>query len=406
MALEIAGGLSPGDINSLMRTHPQFAYLLAPALLKSACSAKYRNYGRVALFEAANRADHHAVKQLIHYGVLDQVGRGILVDALPWVNEAGIRTLLECGIEANALNEDNMTPLCAAAMFGHISAMRLLVARDDIDINVKSQCLIQDTALHHAAVGGHVDIVQLLLSRPELIRNVRDFLGWSALHRACHNGQSGVVQCLLEDGGFTVTTTDQHGDSPLHLAADHGNEEVITHLLQDPRTAVNQLGNWGRTALLAAVISRNREAVRALLNDPRTDVNAPCDTGWTPLISGIKTRDFELVRMLVTQGRNIDLDMGTLGSGSPLHVAVIFGQYDMVELLLDHGANPDVEDHRGDSPFVRAVNGGHERIVKLFLSRGYIDLEKLDNSRISVRLFRERYIHGIVRTLDEILGLV
>lgn len=405
MALGIADELSPGDINSLMRTHPQFAYLLAPALLKSACSAKYRNYGRTALFNAANQADHYTVKQLMHYGVLDHIGRGILVDALLCVNETGIRTLLECGIEANVLNEDNMTPLCAAAMTGHISAMRLLVARDDIDINAKSQYLIKDTVLHLAAVGGHVDIVQLLLSRPELIRNVRDLLGWSALHRACRNGQSEVVQCLLEDGGFTVTAPDRHGDSPLHLAADHGNEEVVTHLLQDPRTAVNQLGNWGRTALLAAVISRNREAVQALLNDPRTDVNAPCDTGWTPLISAIKTRDFELVRMLVTQGRNIDLDKKTLDSTSPLHVAVMFAQYDTVELLLDHGANPNVEDHRGDSPFVRAVNGGHERIVKLFLSRGCVDLEKLDNSKMSVRLFRERYIHGIVRTLDEILGL-
>ncbi|KAG0643227.1 ankyrin repeat-containing domain protein [Tuber brumale] len=142
-----------------------------------------------------------------------------------------------------------------------------------------------------------------------------------------------------------------------------------------------------------------------MLKDPRTEVNTPCDTGWTPLSSAIKTKDFELVRMLVTQGRNIDLGAEGSGKASPLHIAVMYGQYDTVELLLDHGANPNLEDHRGDSPFVLAVNGGREKIVRLFLSRGCIDLEKLDNSKMSVRLFKERYIDGIVRTLDQILGL-
>ncbi|CUS14479.1 unnamed protein product [Tuber aestivum] len=405
MALGIADELPPGDINSLMQTHPQFAYFLAPALMKSACSAGYCNYGKKALFRAANRADHSTVKRLISYGLLDHVGRGVLVDALLYVDETGICTLLECGVEANVLNEDNMTPLCAAAITGNTPAVRLLAARDDININAKSQHLIKDTVLHLAAVGGHLDIVQFLLSRPELIRDVRDLLGWSPLHRACRNGRPEVVQCLLEDGGFTVTTPDRRGDSPLHLAAENGNEEVVIRLLQDPRTVVNQRGNWGRTPLLTAVISQNLEIIRVLLEDPRTDVNIQSDTGWTPLISAIKTKDFKLVRMLVTQGRDIDLDVKGIGTASPLHIATMYGQYDTVELLLNHGANPNVEDHRGDSPFVLAVNGGHEKIVRLFLSRGCVDLEKLDNSKMSVRLFKERYIYGIVRTLDQILGM-
>ncbi|PWW79972.1 ankyrin, partial [Tuber magnatum] len=109
------------------------------------------------------------------------------------------------------------------------------------------------------------------------------------------------------------------------------------------------------------------ETVRALLKDPRTDVNTQPETGWTPLISAIKAKDFELVRILVTQGRNIDLDMKGNCTASPLHVATTYGQSDTVKLLLDHGANPNVEDHHGDSPFVLAVNGGHEKIVRLFL---------------------------------------
>ena len=59
---------------------------------------------------------------------------------------------------------------------------------------------------------------------------------------------------------------------------------------------------------------------------------------------------------------------------TPLHAAAENGRkWDMVkvvELLLDGGAEPNKEDHNGDTPLNVAVVHSHPRVVQLLLERG------------------------------------
>ena len=60
----------------------------------------------------------------------------------------------------------------------------------------------------------------------------------------------------------------------------------------------------------------------------------------------------------------------------------------MVELLLENGAQPDLQDRGGQTPLSRAANKGNERMVELLLEHGaHPNLEDKDGQTPLTRAF-------------------
>ncbi|XP_057334338.1 transient receptor potential channel pyrexia-like [Microplitis mediator] len=59
-----------------------------------------------------------------------------------------------------------------------------------------------------------------------------------------------------------------------------------------------------------------------------------------------------------------------IGDHLPLSVAIREGHEEMVELLLKHGADPNVDNYRDISPLVHAAEKGNSNIIKLLLAYG------------------------------------
>jgi len=55
-------------------------------------------------------------------------------------------------------------------------------------------------------------------------------------------------------------------------------------------------------------------------------------------------------------------------NNTPLHEAAIWGREDLVQYLLEKGADPKVEDKYGRTPLYWAEKRGHKPIVELFIS--------------------------------------
>jgi hemoglobin len=142
-------------------------------------------------------------------------------------------------------------------------------------------------------------------------------------------------------------------------------------LRADPRL-VHERYSYGRTLLHAAAAAANLALVELLLQlgaEPdRTDGG-----GHTPLYCvGNECKmpgGAKVVRVLVHAGANVNARDGAKRC-SALHMAARRGNKEVVEALLDCGADIESQDSLGDTPLRRSVNCNKTEVAALLVQRG------------------------------------
>ena len=74
---------------------------------------------------------------------------------------------------------------------------------------------------------------------------------------------------------------------------------------------------------------------------------------------------------------------------SPLHLAAYFGQKDIVELLIDKGADINTKNNNGSTPLHLAARFGQKDVVELLLTKGADFKVQNNDSRTAIRLAKE-----------------
>jgi cytohesin len=91
------------------------------------------------------------------------------------------------------------------------------------------------------------------------------------------------------------------------------------------------------------------------------------------LFSAVITGDLDEVKQIVIDcGVNPNIkgpNPNPLGF-TPLHYAAMYGRHEIAELLLERGADPNIQDNDGDTPLHLAAANGYSEIVKLLLEHG------------------------------------
>ena len=135
------------------------------------------------------------------------------------------------------------------------------------------------------------------------------------------------------------------------VAAFHGKHFRIAELLHQHGADVNVVDRWNSTSLLVASATGNLEVVQWLLNRG-ADVNAQDNRSNAPIHLAAGWGRLGVVRMLIECNADIDL-RGRFGR-TPLHFAASRYYNDdhvgVMQLLLDHGANPNERDDNGSTP--------------------------------------------------------
>ena len=75
--------------------------------------------------------------------------------------------------------------------------------------------------------------------------------------------------------------------------------------------------------------------------------------GWTPLHWAARAGKIEIVRMLIDAGANVNVQ--TNGGSTPLHEAVRYGSVEIVRMLIDAGADVNLQDEDGKLPYELAT---------------------------------------------------
>ena len=173
--------------------------------------------------------------------------------------------------------------------------------------------------------------------------------GFTPLFQAARFGHAKVVEVLLKNGANAAFATADRGDTCLHAAVPYGEE--------DPET-----------------VGRFIRVVELLLDHSPALINQISDYDASALGLAVSRGQITIARMLLERGAIVNVkDIHPAAHGT-LFDATREQRPDMVELLLEHGANvTELEDECGETAIDSAIFGGDMRSVKALIAAG-IDL--------------------------------
>ncbi len=253
-------------------------------------------------------------------------------------------------------NDDQKTPFFLACGNNQVAMAEFLLG---LGANREASDLHGATALHVAAQQGFAEVAALLLKNHAHIRKV-DHEGESCLHKAAFNGHDAIVNLLVEadhrahlnrpDRLSIVRLQDYAGETALHEVCKRTNREgdaetsrrlAITVKLLDFGASPFQVDNEGVTPFHHMCEQGSLTEVQHVLNiwgsKKSHKIHEPDKKGRTPLYKVAARGKIEVARILIRWGAVAN--KGNNKGRTPFHVAVYNSDRQMMNLLLDSGAD-------------------------------------------------------------------
>jgi ankyrin repeat protein len=202
------------------------------------------------------------------------------------------------------------------------------------------------------------------------------------------NGNIDEVRRLLEKSPLLANGMTSSYTSALKLAVDRDKKEIVRLLLENG--ADTEYTNTGNPPPLFVAKS---PAVASLLIAHGANVNR-IDREKTPLNSAITDDRYDVIRVLLESGADPNLPSNE--KDTPLCLALQWKRTEMVRLLLDKGADPNRRNNRGDTPLHKAVLSDQLVLVELLLNKGANPKIKDANGRLP-------YSSAKIRAIKELL---
>lgn len=177
-----------------------------------------------------------------------------------------------------------------------------------------------------------------------------------------------ILQDLMNDAGLGAELLSS-GFAPfsvLHYAASFGKKEIVEHLLFTKNMSPNLLDSKGNSALYWALYFGHFDLLLPFVR-AGIDINHPNNEGVS-LLHLATSISPQLVAKLVYLGSWVNAvdDEGC----TPLHMATVYGNAEIVKILLRCGAFLNAQDNEGESPLHYAVRENNLNMVHLLISEG------------------------------------
>lgn len=349
-------------------------------LIKKGADINAQNKERQTALHLAAGKDHaEVVEVLIKHGaklnIQDMDGQTPLFQPSQLGAVDVCMLLVNSGADPSIKTRDGSSPLVVAApAVVDMLKDKQLLSKPDVDV---------ETQVLEAAKNGELETLKRLCTPHNV--NCIDINGRlsTPLHFACGYNKLGVVEYLLKNGA-DVHAKDKGGLVPLHNACSYGHLEVAELLIKRGAN-VNAVDVWKFTPLHEAAAKGKYEICKLLLKNG-ADPNRKNKDNLTPL-EVVKDQDSDLVDLL--RGEAALLDAAKKGdldrvkklltpqnvncrdehgrNSTPLHLAAGYNHLDVVEYLLQNGADVNTKDKGGLIPLHNAASYGHVDVAGLLI---------------------------------------
>lgn len=261
-----------------------------------------------------------------------------------------VEQLLDSGACSVDDQFNGKTALQAAAQNGHLDVVRTLLR---YNANLEEEDKDGDRAIHHATLGDEPEVI-VILSQHSVDLNARNRRKQTALHVAVNRGHVAVIKVLLNEGCHP-SLQDCDGDTPLHDAISKKRDDMVQLLMLEPKVDITVTNSNGFNCLHHAALRGNTGALKLILSflPPSCSINELKDDGFTALHLASLNNHLEAAQMLIDYGANLDIQNVNLQT--PLHLAVERQNIQIVRLLVEAGACMDLGDKFGDRPLHEAL---------------------------------------------------
>ncbi|KAM9354092.1 ankyrin repeat and SOCS box protein 2 [Pholidichthys leucotaenia] len=328
-------------------------------------------------------------------------GESPLLVAVSKDHKECVEVLLERGADTDIPNNDKETPLYKACEKNNAGIVAMLLNYGAV---VNARCIQGWTALQEAVVQNNVEICEMLLKAGAKL-NITNMYGITPLFTAAQVGQVATLRFLLKhgadansqaaDGATALCEAAKNGHEqiveflisqnadankpgkrgllPLHIAAQRGSDTIVNMLI--PVTSKARVRRTGISPLHLAA-ERNRDDVLETLIEAGYDVNAVLSVEWSRLYEdrrssvlyfSVINNNIEAVKMLLDAGADPNLD-----TFKPLMVAARLGSIQTVTMLVEHGAdiNATIPTHPTTFPAVFMFSMKYLPMFKYLLDHG------------------------------------
>jgi ankyrin repeat protein len=195
--------------------------------------------------------------------------------------------------------------------------------------------------------------VKELLDRDANLVHSKTENGDSAVIIAVYYGAHEVLEILLT----------QEPELNIFEAAALGNADKIKEIVTTDPGQVNSFSHDGWTALHLASFFGHPEAADLLVkNNAFINPRTKNSMNNLPIHAAAASRKIEIVEMLLNQGA--DVNEKQQGGFTPLHEAAITGNLEMVQLCLKHSVDKNIKNDKGETALTLASSKEHHHVVE------------------------------------------
>jgi ankyrin repeat protein len=319
-------------------------------------------------------------------------GGSALLLAIGKDDMAIVSTLLHSGADPNLRDKEGATPcMSAITLFKSIELVKAF-----FEYPIDLTCVDNEgrTLIHGAAENGSCEILRLLAERG-LDINLPDMFSMTPLHAASRVGSVDAARFLL-DKGADPTMLDSFRRTPFIVAAQYGHTELKDILrlyniaeIVAAYDAPENLPLWSLARL------RRLDLIHLALSSGRTnlEIQEPVteNTALHWIIISWHTDCLEILHELIEVGK-LNPNAQNKSKRTPLHLAVIHGLFEPVDILLKHDVMTDEVDVYGLTALSDSVSNAHrdknfDIAIRLIESGVNIKATPISNADLHLLLF-------------------